>query len=321
MSVSVKTVLKAEETMMRDTYCRVLSELAGENENIVALDADLMSSSGMKPFMKTYPDRFINCGIAEANMVGVAAGLSALGFVPFAHTFGTFATRRVCDQIFMSAAYAKLNVRIVGTDPGVCAAYNGGTHMPLEDMAVLRAIPEMILVEPTDSVMLENLIPQIAADRGVYYIRMNRKNAVGVYEPGSAFTVGKGVVLLDGNDVTLFCSGIMVAEALDAAKLLSEQSVSARVVNVFTWKPMDTDLVVSCAEQTGAAVTCENHNVVGGLGSAVAEVLVKNRPVPVEMIGVQDEFGEVGPEDYLRGRFNLNAVDIAAAALRAVKRK
>ncbi len=321
MNVIIKETLKAEETMMRDTYCRVLSELAGKNENIVALDADLMSSSGMKPFMKAYPDRFINCGIAEANMVGVAAGLSAMGFVPFAHTFGTFATRRVCDQIFMSAAYAKLNVRIVGTDPGVCAAYNGGTHMPLEDMAVLRAIPEMILVEPTDSVMLENLLPQIAADRGVYYIRMNRKNAVGVYEPGSAFTVGKGVVLIDGSDVTLFCSGIMVAEALEAAKLLSEQSVSARVVNLFTWKPMDTELVVSCAEQTGAAVTCENHNVVGGLGSAVAEVLVKNRPVPVEMIGVQDEFGEVGPEDYLRGRFNLNAVDIAAAALRAVKRK
>ncbi len=321
MSVSVKTVLKAEETMMRDAYCRVLSELAGENENIVALDADLMSSSGMKPFMKAYPDRFINCGIAEANMVGVAAGLSAMGFVPFAHTFGTFATRRVCDQIFMSAAYAKLNVRIVGTDPGVCAAYNGGTHMPLEDMAVLRAIPEMILVEPTDSVMLENLLPQIAADRGVYYIRMNRKNAVGVYEPGSAFTVGKGIVLLDGNDVTLFCSGIMAAEALEAAKLLSEQSVSARVVNLFTWKPMDAELVIRCAEHTGAAVTCENHNVVGGLGSAVSEVLVKNRPVPVEMIGVQDEFGEVGPEDYLRGRFNLNAVDIAAAALRAVKRK
>ncbi|MDR0294223.1 MAG: transketolase family protein [Oscillospiraceae bacterium] len=321
MSVTVKTVLRTEEKMMRDTYCRVLMELAETNENIVALDADLMSSSGMKPFMKAYPSRFVNCGVAEANMVGVAAGMSAMGFVPFAHTFGTFATRRVCDQIFMSAAYAKLNVRIVGTDPGVCAAYNGGTHMPLEDMAVLRAIPEMILVEPTDSVMLENLLPQIAAKRGVYYIRLNRKNAAGVYEPGSAFEIGKGVLLRDGGDVTLFASGIMTAEALEAAKLLSEQGVAARVVNLFTWKPADVELIVESAEKTGAVVTCENHNVVGGLGGAVAETLVKNCPVPVEMVGVQDLFGEVGPEDYLRGRFSLNAADIAAAALRAVKRK
>ncbi|MCL1806379.1 MAG: transketolase family protein [Oscillospiraceae bacterium] len=321
MSVTIKNVLQAEEKMMRDTYCRVLTELAGKDQNIMALDADLMSSSGMKPFMKAFPDRFVNCGIAEANMVGVAAGLSAMGYVPFAHTFGTFATRRVCDQIFMSAAYAKLNVRIIGTDPGVCAAYNGGTHMPLEDMAVLRAIPEMILIEPTDSVMLENLLPQIAGQRGVYYIRLNRKNAVGVYEAGSAFTIGKGAVLRDGKDVTLFASGIMVAETLEAVKLLEEQGVSARVVNLFTWKPIDAELIVESAKQTGAVVTCENHNVVGGLGSAVAEVLVKNRPVPVEMIGVQDEFGEVGPEDYLRGRFNLTAVDIAAAAMRAVKRK
>jgi transketolase len=244
-----------------------------------------------------------------------------MGYIPFAHTFGTFATRRVCDQIFMSAAYAKLNVRIIGTDPGVCAAYNGGTHMPLEDMAVLRAIPEMILVEPTDSVMLENILPKLAEKYGVYYIRLNRKNAVGVYESGSTFEIGKGALLCDGGDVTLFASGIMVAEALEAAKLLGGQGVSARVVNLFTWKPIDTELILESAAKTGAVVTCENHNVVGGLGSAVAETLVKSRPVPVEMIGVQDEFGEVGPEDYLRGRFNLNAADIVAAALRAVKRK
>jgi transketolase len=321
MSVKVKPTLQAEEKMMRDTFCRVLTGLAEKNENIVALDADLMSSSGMKPFMQAYPGRFINCGIAEANMVGVAAGLSAMGYVPFAHTFGTFATRRVCDQIFMSAAYAKLNVRIIGTDPGVCAAYNGGTHMPLEDMAVLRAIPGMILIEPTDSVMLENILPKIADKYGVYYIRLNRKNAVGVYEPGSTFDIGKGSLLRDGDNVTLFASGIMVAEALEAARLLDEKGVSARVVNLFTWKPADTELILESARKTGAVVTCENHNVVGGLGSAVAETLVKSRPVPVEMIGVQDEFGEVGPEDFLRARFKLNAADIAEAALRAVKRK
>jgi transketolase len=306
---------------MRDTYCRVLMELAAKNANIMALDSDLMGSSGTKPFMDAYPDRFINCGIAEANMVGVASGLSAMGFIPFAHSFATFATRRCCDQIFMSAAYSKLNVRIVGTDPGVCAGYNGGTHMPFEDMAVLRGIPEVTLLEPADSVMLENLMPQLAGRYGVFYIRLFRKQAVGIYETGSEFEIGKGVTLRGGRDVTIFASGIMVAEALKAAELLEEGNVSARVVNLFTWKPIDTELVVKCAEETGAAVTCENHNVVGGLGSAVAESLVKNRPIPVEMVGIQDLFGEVGPEEYLRGRFNLNASDIAAAALRAIERK
>jgi transketolase len=321
MSVRIKSTLLAEENMMRDTYCRVLSGLAEKNENITALDADLMSSSGMKPFMKAYPGRFINCGIAEANMIGVAAGLSAMGYIPFAHTFGTFASRRVCDQIFISAAYSKLNVKIVGTDPGVCAAYNGGTHMPFEDMAVLRAIPEITLLEPADSVMLENILPKIADTYGVFYIRLNRKNAVGVYEPGSSFEIGKGAVLRDGADVTLFASGAMVAEALKAAALLEDQGVSARVADLFTWKPADTELIAESAKKTGAVVTCENHNIIGGLGGAVAETLAKTCPVPVEMIGVQDKFGEVGPEDYLRERFNLNVADITAAALRAVKRK
>jgi transketolase len=307
--------------MLRETYCGALMDFAKDDPRIVALDADLMSSSGMKPFFKAYPDRFINCGVAEANMVGVAAGLSAVGKIPFAHSFGTFASRRVCDQIFMSCAYAKLNVRVVGTDPGVCAAYNGGTHMPLEDMAVLRAIPEITLVEPTDSVMLKNLMPKLRDAYGTFYIRLLRKNAIAIYEDGSDFEIGKAATLREGSDVTLICSGIMVHEALKAAELIAEQGKSARVVNMFTWKPVDIDAIADASASTGAIVTCENHSVVGGLGSAVAEALVKTRPCPVEMIGTQDIFGEVGPEDYLRGRFHLNDVDIAAAAIRAIKRK
>ncbi len=307
--------------MLRETYCNSLIELSAGDSRIVALDADLMSSSGMKAFKKAYPERFINCGVAEANMVGVAAGLSATGKVPFAHSFGTFASRRVCDQIFMSCAYAKLNVRIVGTDPGVCAAYNGGTHMPFEDMAVLRAIPEITLIEPTDTAMLKNLMPKLVEAYGTFYIRLLRKNAVAVYGEGSDFEIGRAATLREGTDVTLICSGIMVHEALKAADLIAEQGKSARVVNMFTWKPLDVEAVEDAARRTGAIVTCENHNVVGGLGSAVAEATVKTRPCPVEMIGVQDIFGEVGPEDYLRGRFHLNAVDIAAAAMRAIKRK
>jgi transketolase len=308
-----------EKGMMRETYCNVLIELAKSDPKIVALDADLMSSSGMKPFKTAYPDRFFNVGVAEANMVGVAAGLSAAGFVPFAHSFACFATRRVCDQIFISAAYSRLNVKIVGTDPGVTAAYNGGTHMPLEDMAVLRAIPGIKLVEPTDAAMLQSLLPQIAADYAVYYIRLQRKNPVAVYESG-AFTVGKGVVVRPGQDVTLISSGILVSEALKAAALLANDGIDARVVDMFTWKPLDLDLVAACARETGALVTCENHNVFGGLGSAVCEAVAGLHPVPVERIGSQDRFGEVGPEDYLLKLMGMDAGSIAAAAKRAIHR-
>ncbi|MDR1736806.1 MAG: transketolase family protein [Oscillospiraceae bacterium] len=317
----LKKTFEKEPHMLRETFCGTLVEMAGADARIVALDADLMSSSGMKPFKKAFPERFINCGVAEANMVGVAAGLASMGFIPFAHSFGTFATRRVCDQVFMSCAYARLPVKIVGTDPGVCAAYNGGTHMPLEDMAVLRAIPEIVLVEPTDTVQLKNLMPQIAALDATVYIRLLRKNAVAVFEEGAAFEIGKAATLREGKDVTLVCSGIMVAVALEAADMLAKADIDARVVNMFTWKPVDGEALEKCAGETGAIVTCENHNVVGGLGSACAEHLMKTRPVPLETVGVQDHFGEVGPEDYLRGKFGLSAADVAAAAKRAVARK
>ena len=319
--MSVRSEFVKEPKMLRDTYCETLMSLARGDRRVVALDADLMASSGMKAFAKEFPDQWVNCGVAEANMVGVAAGLSATGKIPFAHSFGPFASRRCFDQIFMSASYAKLNVRIVGSDPGVTAAFNGGTHMPFEDMGILRTIPEITLLEPTDSVMLESLLRQLVELYGVYYIRMLRKNAVAIYAPGTEFTIGKGVTLRDGTDVTILASGILVHEALKAADILKDASVSARVVNLFTWKPIDMELVAACAAETGALVTCENHNVIGGLGSAVCEVTAGLRPVPVERVGVQDLFGEVGPEDYLRGRFQLNDVDIAAAAKRAVKRK
>lgn len=313
--------LKSAETLMRDAYCSTLMELAKTDGRIVALDADLISSSGMKPFFKAFPQRSVQCGIAEANMIGVAAGLSLTGKVPFCHSFGPFASRRVCDQIFISAAYARLNVRIIGSDPGVTAAYNGGTHMPFEDMAVLRGIPEITLIEPCDPVCMADITRQLVDVYGVYYIRMARKNAVAVYEPGSTFEIGKGNVLRSGVDVTLFASGIMVAEALKAAELLAGEGVSARVVDLFTWKPMDVELVAKCAEETGAFVTAENHNIYGGLGSAVAEAAAKTVPVPIEMVGTDDRFGQVGTEAFLRGEYRLTAERIADAAKKAIERK
>ena len=317
----VKQTIENSPVLMRDAYCDTLMELAKTDKRIVALDADLVSSSGMKRFFQAYPDRAIQCGIAEANMVGIAAGLSLTGKVPFAHSFGTFASRRVADQIFISAAYAKLNVRIIGSDPGVTAAYNGGTHMPFEDMAMLRAIPDITLLEPTDPVMLSDLVKQLADVYGVYYIRMARKTVAGIYEPGSSFEIGKGNVLRNGTDVTLIASGILVAEALKAADMLAELGVSARVVDMFTWKPIDTELIARCAEETGAIVTAENHNTVGGLGGAVAETTAKTVPCPIEMIGSQDRFGQVGTEAFLRQEYNLTAEAIVEAAKKAIERK
>ena len=318
---TIHEVYEKNPKMMREVYSDTLIEMALVNEDIVVLDADLMSSLSMKPFFQRFPDRAFNCGVAEANMIGIASGLSAMGKIPFAHSFGCFASRRVCDQIMISAAYAKQNVRIIGSDPGVTAAYNGGTHMPFEDMGVLRSIPEITLIEPTDNVILADLIKQLGKLTGVFYIRMARKNAVSVYQEGSNFHIGRGNTLIDGNDVTIFASGIMVYEALKAASILQADGISARVVDMFTWKPIDTELVDNCARITGAFVTAENHNIIGGFGSAIAEAAAQVRPVPIEMVGVKDRFGQVGTEDFLREEYNLTATDITLAAKRAIERK
>ncbi|MBR5708837.1 MAG: transketolase family protein [Oscillospiraceae bacterium] len=317
----IKSELKKAEVAMRDAYCNTLMEMAEKDERIVALDADLISSSGMKPFFAKFPERAIQCGIAEANMIGIAAGLSLTGKVPFAHSFGPFASRRVCDQIFISAAYANLNIRILGSDPGVTAAYNGGTHMPFEDMGVLRSIPGITLIEPCDPVAVADIVSQLADVYGVYYMRMARKSSIAVYEPGSTFEIGKGNLLRNGTDVTIIASGIMVAEALKAASALESDGVSARVVDMFTWKPIDVELIADCAEKTGAIVTAENHNIYGGLGAAVSEAVVRSCPVPMEFVGVTDRFGQVGTEDFLRVEYGLTAENIAAAAKRAIERK
>jgi len=310
-----------EDIEMRNVYCQTLIELARKNNQIVILDADLMSSMGMIPFLKEFPERTFNCGVQEANMIGIAAGLSATGKIPFAHTFATFATRRCYDQVFISGAYAKANVRIIGSDPGVTSAYNGGTHMPFEDMGIMRNIPEMTVLEPTDSVMLIDIIKQLAGLYGMFYVRLLRKNAIKIYEEGSTFEIGKAVKLKDGKDVTIIANGIMVAEALKAAYMLEEKEISTRVLDMFTLKPIDKETIITCAKETGAIVTAENHNIINGLGSAVAEVLVENIPTPMERVGVKDLFGEVGPVDYLKERFELTANDIVKKAEKVLKRK
>ncbi len=318
---TVKSVFEKEAREMRAVYCRTLQELARENDRIAVLDADLVGSSGMKAFFNEFPDRAINCGIQENNMIGVAAGMSAAGMIPFAHSFGPFASRRCVDQIFISCAYAKLNVRIIGSDPGVTAAYNGGTHMPFEDMGTLMSIPQITLLEPADTVQLEWMIRELEKAYGVFYIRLLRKNAVGIFEEGSTFEMGKLARLREGRDVAIVASGIMTAEALKAAAALESEGISAAVLNAFTWKPMDDETLAEYAKTCGCVVTAENHNIIGGLGSAVANSLSRSCPVPVEMVGVNDEFGEVGTEDFLRKRFDLTADHIVRAAKAAIARK
>lgn len=321
MSTIFVKELKNDTVEMRTAYCEALMQLAETNKNIIVMDADLMGAMGTKPFAEKFPDQTVDCGIQEANMIGVAAGLSALGKIPFAHTFGCFATRRVCDQVFMSAAYAKLNVKIVGSDPGITASLNGGTHMPFEDMGIMRGIPTVTVLEPTDTVMLRQIMRSIAGEFGVHYMRLVRKNCMKIYEDGSTFEIGRMVHLVDGPDATIIASGYCVAEALKAAHMLKEEGFFVRVLDSFTWKPLDEQAIIDAAHQTGAIVTAENHNVTHGLGSAVASVLCKTRPVPMEMIGVQDEFGEVGPVDYLADRFQLTAPYIAQAVKKAISRK
>ncbi|MDR0596117.1 MAG: transketolase family protein [Clostridiales Family XIII bacterium] len=321
MSINILKEIKNDNEEMRSAMCETMIELAEKNDNIILLDADLMTAMGTKPFQKKFPDRAVDVGIQEANMVGVAAGLSVAGKIPFAHTFAPFMTRRALDQVFISAAYAKLNVKLIGSDPGITASLNGGTHMPFEDMGIMRLIPQATVIEPTDTVQLKNILKQIVDIYGVHYLRVVRKTTPRVYEDGSTFTIGKSVLLRDGSDVSIIASGYLVSQALEAANLLAEENISARVIDMFTWKPIDEEAIVASADKTGAIVTAENHNIVGGLGAAVSNVLVSNKPVPVEMVGVHDQFGEVGPVGYLAERYGLTASDIVKASKRAIKRK
>lgn len=310
-----------DDVEMRQAYGTELRKMMDKGEPVMALDADLMRAIGLLPYREEYPDNIMDCGIAEMNMAGVAAGLSAEGFIPFTHTFGAFASRRAIDQVFMSGAYAKMNVKVVGSDPGITAALNGGTHQAFEDIGIMRVVPEMTIVEPSDAVMVSDLIPKIAHQYGMFYIRLQRMKSERIYEPGSQFEIGKAVTIRDGKDVTIIASGVEVVEAIRAAELLEAEGISARVLDMFTIKPIDKDAVVAAAAETGAIVTAENHNIIGGLGSAVAEVLIENYPIPMERVGMRDRFGEVGPQDWLKEAFGLKDSDIVKAAKKAIERK
>ncbi len=313
--------MELKNRQLREIYADLLVDAAARNDAIVSVDADLRKAAKTNAFADKYPERAINVGVAEANMIGVAAGLANMGKVPFTHTFTPFATRRVFDQVTLSVAYAGLHVKMVGSDPGIMAQLNGATHMSFEDVGLMRTLPDMVIFEPVDGVQLAACFDEIVAHPGPVYIRLLRQEFEAVFEEGTSFSLGKAHVLEEGDDVVIFATGILVAEALKAVSILKEEGISATLVNIHTVKPLDTETIVRTAKRCGGVVTAENHNVINGLGSAVAETLCEHHPVPMKRVGVMDRFGEVGKKDYLMETFGLKADNIVTAARDVIRRK
>ena len=305
----------------REAYGEALKEIGGQNEQIVVLDADLSKSTKTNVFAKAYPQRFFNVGIAEQNLVGTAAGLAASGKIPFVSTFAMFAAGRAFEQIRNSVCYPKLNVKVAATHAGLTVGEDGASHQAIEDVSLMRSLPNMTVLVPADEEETRQAIAWAAAYQGPVYIRLGRMSVDNVSPEGYVFAPAKAAVLTEGTDVTLMANGVMVTAALEAAKTLAAEGIQARVVNMASVKPLDAAAVVSAAKETGAIVTCEEHSVIGGLGSAVAEVLAEQAPAPMERVGVKDTFGESGKPKELLAKYGLTAADVAEAARRVVARK
>ena len=304
--------VKMEPLATRDGFGNALTKL-GEDKRIVVLDADLSESTRSKKFKDLYPDRFFNIGISEQDMIGTAAGLAISGKIPFACTFAVFATGRVYDQIRVSVAYSNANVKIIGTHAGLLTGEDGASHQALEDIALMRALPNMTVIQPADALEAEKAVEAIIKHEGPVYLRLGRAKLPTVTE-SSEFEIGKGTILKEGSDVTIIASGIMVHKALEAAELLEQENIKAKVINIHTLKPIDKELIINSAKQTKAIITVEDHSVIGGLGSAVAEVLSENHPTKLKRIGMQDKFGESGSSDELYKKYNMDVEDIVKAA-------
>ena len=305
---------------MRAVYAECLAKLMEEDRHVCVLDADLAKASGTRALYERFPEQMFDCGVAEQDMASIAAGLSSYGFKPWIESFTPFATRRICDQIAISISYAKRNVKIVGTDPGIAAELNGGTHMSMEDIGVLRSIPGVVIFEPVDAVQLRAAMPVLNAYDGPVYVRLFRKELPDVFGEGYQFDLFKADVLKEGKDLSIFVSGMLTADVVKAAELLKAEGIDAEIVNVHTIKPIDRETVIASARKTGTVLTVENHNVIGGLQSAVLEALAQEK-IPVCAVGVEDRFGEVGKLPYLREAMGLTVENIVAHAKQAVSLK
>ena len=292
----------------RVSYGNALKEIAAEYDNLVVLDADLAAATQTGIFKKEYPDRHIDCGIAECNMMGIAAGLSTCGFVPFASSFAMFAAGRAFEQVRNSIGYPHLNVKIGATHAGISVGEDGASHQCNEDIALMRTIPGMVIINPSDDVEAKAAVRAAYLHEGPVYLRFGRLAAPVINDNADyKFELGKGVTLRDGKDLTIVATGLMVAESLAAAEKLAADGIDARVINIHTIKPLDEELIIKAAEETGRIVTVEEHSIIGGLGSAVCETLAGVSPVKVDRIGIRDTFGESGPAVQLLEKYGLNA--------------
>ena len=307
---------------MRDAYGKTLVDLGGQNPNIVVLDADLSVSTKTSSFAKAYPERFFDMGISEQDMISTAAGLAACGKIVFASTFAVFGSGRAWDQVRQSMAYTRLNVKLVVTHAGITTGEDGASHQANEDIAIMRVLPNMTVIVPADAVETEKVIRAAAKFYGPMYIRLSRMKTPIIYENSDfEYQIGKGIILREGKDATVFACGLMVGAALEAADILKKDGVSLRVVDLHTIKPLDKELIVRCAQETGAAVTAEEHSIIGGLGGAVAEVLVENAAIPMVRVGLKDIFGESGKPEELLIKYGLTSAEIVKAVKVAVGRK
>jgi len=301
-------------TALRDAFGKALLELGSKNKDIVVLDADLGSSTKTEYFAKEFPERFFQCGVAEQNMVGIAAGLAASGKIPFVASFAVFITKRALDQVSISVAYSDLNVKLVGAYTGLFNGRTGATHMAVDDISITRAIPGMVVLDPADALETRQAVFAAAEYEGPVYIRETRDEWPDIFNDDYRFKIGKGKIVRGGKDLTLIGCGVMTSEAVKAAEMLQTKGIDARVVNMSSIKPIDEELIVSCAEETKAIVTCENHNIHGGLGSAVSEVLVQRSCVPVRMVGIKDTFNECGTNPELLEKYEMDAPTIVKQA-------
>lgn len=305
----------------RDRYAETLISLAKDGKDIVVLDADLSSSTRTGRFGKEFPERFFNTGIAEQNMMGIAAGLATTGKIVFASTFAVFATGRAYDQIRQSIAYPHLNVNIVATHAGITVGGDGASHQIVEDMALMSALPGMTVISPVDIHETEKAVRAVAEMDGPAYIRLSRSSMPVITDEDTPFEIGKPLPIVEGTDISIMATGIMVSRALEAAEALREKEVSASVINISTIKPIDRAFIVSEAKRTGAVVTAEEHNIIGGMGYAVASVLSEEYPVPVKMVGIEDTFGESGSPGELLEKYGLTSEHIVRAAEEAMRMK
>ncbi|MHC1685757.1 MAG: transketolase family protein [Clostridiaceae bacterium] len=306
----------------REAYGKALAKLGQENNNVIVLDADLSKSTKTADFKAVNSDRFFNMGIAEGNMMSVAAGLASCGKVVFASTFAMFAAGRAFEQIRNSIGYPHLNVKVCATHAGITVGEDGASHQSVEDVALMRSIPGMVVLSPSDSVETEAAIKAVAEYNGPCYVRLGRMgvNTINDFD-GYKFEIGKAVTLKEGKDVTIVATGIMVDAAIEASEKLASEGINAKILNIHTIKPLDSSALIDAAKETGAIVTAEEHSIIGGLGSAVAEVISENSPVPVVKVGIKDTFGESGKPDELLKKYNLTSDDIIVAVKKAIELK